>query len=274
MGTNIVETEDFTITDMIEDRDEYGVVVTKLKLVNNTNNSLEVRLPYSNKYRTVPIGTIVPVSIDKFGKVNITFDFPEYDGPYIGNMNQCPFCNTVLLNLTEGLSNELYCFNPECEVDFRRQLLFTFKNLNIILTDIQMNEIWNIMSIVCRPAKHLLAIFHYLHQLVITGGVLSEGLHDVYMKIVNFYKNCSPSDFLKVLKIPPVYYDAISIFDAAYDTVEDFYNGMQNYRSLHGSLLGYDSNMMNLIYAILHTNSEYTNEFFTQKNIAISIPQP
>lgn len=270
MEAQVTNTFNFRLLSVIPSRDETGHTVTKLTFQDGERDPIDIEVPYSHMYSMLELGQIIQATLIGPNQYNIHFPFDKAAGPYIGTLITCPFCGNILIGLEEGELQNLFCFNPACETDPYRQLFFTFNNLNIVADYESLEFLFHYMTRYAITNMHLLNIFGFLDSLVTTMAIVPNGLRNIHLKLKLFLKNCRPSEFLRMLKIPPVYYEQIVIFDDMFGSVETFYEAMQNYRSMKLSLPTYDDNLMNLIYANLHLNQIYINQFFTQRNLAVS----
>lgn len=265
MGLTLNQELQLRLIAAVPQRDEAGVTISKLTLVADSNESVIVEVPYSTDYNNL-LGSLVPITL-QVGRVDLHIGSDDTE-PYIGRHIPCPYCGTTLIS-TRADRLELVCFNPACDTDLIRKLYYTFSRLNISISDAELRFIITMMSTLNVLDIHLLSIIQMLRATLTAD---STQMHiGIYIKLASFISQCKPSEFLILLQIPREYYEQIQVFDLNWDTVQGFFDAMQNYRSLDPGLLAYDANLMTLVYTNLHVNRNYVEEFFKCLQPVISL---
>ena len=243
-------------------RDATGTINCVIVLEDTNGVRITVEVPYNPAYASLSNDTwfstdIVGTSVTLYREDDSTLN-------NIGRLIVCPYCNYPLINIEEGYNSNLYCCNPGCHEngDMPGKLFFILTVLNIHASNEELQALIEFMKFYKFNDFHFISVA----QALADKNVINPTCRNIRNQIKAILKNGLPSDFLKILSIPDIYYDRITVFDTMFSTVEDFHDAMHNYRRLNQVMVGYDSNMMSLIYSNLFINNKLVTEYFNMRN--------
>jgi len=247
-------------------KDPTGNVYTTLVLLSADSAEFTVEVPYCEACRALQEGSEITATVHEDNRVSLQLPNGDDLTYGIGKSTTCPFCRTTLINIQESNTSKKYCFNVGCSQgqDQLKALYSICTTLRLGLTEQELFHLAKHMDILANTNDvHLVSIFYAISSLQKrTPFDIS-----ILQKLKAFLIGCTPSYFLKMLNIPDIYEEIILAFDSTFDTIEDFYYAMHNYRDLNPTLVAYDSSMMGLIYLILTINKEFITKFLDVRQI-------
>lgn len=256
------EKRDLEIIDVRPYKEISGKIKLIIFLIDSvTNHKFQVDFPYIPDYSLKldgPISAFIEGDTFKFASdIESEFNSDKELG--------CPFCKSQLQHPYDPLDTSWCCFNAECSNNSILGIMDIFDSFDTSITHESANLILNMFNNHLLPKVSIVSILEELEQ----RRFVWENCLVLYNQVCRMIHECTPSQFLKMLKA----YDTeetLSRIDDTFTDLESMLNAFNNIDEHIGKLNDSDASKVKFIVSILNINQIFILKFRECRNTIFS----